>query len=996
MKAEFVHVLLRARDFQQRRELDRIVEWWRGGAPGVCALIGLGGVGKTALVDRFLRMLPGVTADSVTPPNKATLDAPARVFVFSFYDAPRAEELLDRLVEWLSGAEPASPPRNVSLAEVFGALKRMKGRLLLVLDGLERVQDDGTAGGAFGDILSPTLRNLLTRVASGVLPKISVLATSRFPIASLAETGSSCHCEIPVEELEESAALALLEQRGVKGSAAQRLRILERWGRHALTIDLVAGYIEHFGDGNPETSIVLESSEVLEQMMLAEPLPARRRVLKQELRFTRIARAYREQLTRTAPEALELMKRVAMFRNGVRMETLAAMQLQPPAEAKPTRDHWASLLAMLRQPKKPTTVESLWRRMMRQVYSGRNVRDAERRLDRPLALLRHLRLIERTPRDGVVAHPAVRDGFLRDVSPEAIKRAHQDARSALEPLLLSGLGGVPGVTLLGPDLEKFEEIIYHTIEAGEVDEALEQYFARAGGFLSIGFEQAAYERGNRVCRLFFDGGGSDVAPTRLTGSREGEVLNEWGLYLTELGDLARAQVCFEKAKVHALRRSRLHEAAIAGRNLALVLASLGRLPAARAAARKALVGFEHAGVESRTRARYGCIPDFELDDLLAKLALSSRRAHGRTTDQAIEVEMPLDDLIRAGRLREAELQATLIMEGATLYFGEGTNLSRARCLLVRAELHMKHGRFDEAVADWSEASTWTSAHDQRALQTRALLTRARIASCFNSPDAERETEECLEEGLRLAAESGFGILFLDLLLEQAKRRLASGDVKSAHALASSVLFGASRDPSTVPSQRIFRPGPGAAPMLAATHPECGYLWGVDEARKICDGSTVEVAATSSTDADPDTIFVSYAREDSVWLNELLDTLSPAVRRGELKIWHDREVQPGESWREMIERAIAKSRVAVLLVTRNFLASDFIMDDELPLILKRAREGALRIIWVPVGAALYESTPLAELQAASDVKRPLELLPPTEKAAVFVEIARAVLNAISRH
>ena len=46
----FVHTLLRARDWQDRPELDEVIDWWGRGGAGVCALIGIGGAGKTAII----------------------------------------------------------------------------------------------------------------------------------------------------------------------------------------------------------------------------------------------------------------------------------------------------------------------------------------------------------------------------------------------------------------------------------------------------------------------------------------------------------------------------------------------------------------------------------------------------------------------------------------------------------------------------------------------------------------------------------------------------------------------------------------------------------------------------------------------------------------------------------------------------------------------------------------------------------------------------------
>ena len=72
-QSNFVHSLLRARDWQDRPQLDAVCRWWADGGTGVCALIGIGGAGKTAVADRFLQMLPDVLPPHPDVPKRTDL-----------------------------------------------------------------------------------------------------------------------------------------------------------------------------------------------------------------------------------------------------------------------------------------------------------------------------------------------------------------------------------------------------------------------------------------------------------------------------------------------------------------------------------------------------------------------------------------------------------------------------------------------------------------------------------------------------------------------------------------------------------------------------------------------------------------------------------------------------------------------------------------------------------------------------------------------------------
>ncbi len=145
--------------------------------------------------------------------------------------------------------------------------------------------------------------------------------------------------------------------------------------------------------------------------------------------------------------------------------------------------------------------------------------------------------------------------------------------------------------------------------------------------------------------------------------------------------------------------------------------------------------------------------------------------------------------------------------------------------------------------------------------------------------------------------------------------------------------------------------------------------------------------------DRNLIFVSYARQDRSWLTELRKYLMPLVRSSSLSIWADDQVRWGESWRVQVEKALSRCRIAILLVSSDFLASDSISGIELPYLLDAANKGHLRILWILVRPGVWETTPIGRYQPAWDPARPLSALSPSKLEKAFVDISRNVARAI---
>jgi hypothetical protein len=139
----------------------------------------------------------------------------------------------------------------------------------------------------------------------------------------------------------------------------------------------------------------------------------------------------------------------------------------------------------------------------------------------------------------------------------------------------------------------------------------------------------------------------------------------------------------------------------------------------------------------------------------------------------------------------------------------------------------------------------------------------------------------------------------------------------------------------------------------------------------------------------DTVFISYSHKDTQHLERLLIHLEPLRRSGRVKYWSDQQLKPGSRWREEIANAISNAAVAVLLVSPDFLASEFISAKELPSLLKAAKEDGAVVLPVVVRPCRFTRDPeLSDFQAVNEA-RPVAALSDVLQDQVWDEVASEI-------
>lgn len=143
------------------------------------------------------------------------------------------------------------------------------------------------------------------------------------------------------------------------------------------------------------------------------------------------------------------------------------------------------------------------------------------------------------------------------------------------------------------------------------------------------------------------------------------------------------------------------------------------------------------------------------------------------------------------------------------------------------------------------------------------------------------------------------------------------------------------------------------------------------------------------------IFISYSHKDSKYLERLKIHMKPLEKQGLIELWDDTKIKIGEKWEEKIFNALNNSAIAILIISADFLASDFIIDNELPPLLEKANSNGTIILPIILKKCRFErEKSLSKFQALNSPNTPILSLAEHEQEVLWDKLSERIEELVN--
>ena len=141
------------------------------------------------------------------------------------------------------------------------------------------------------------------------------------------------------------------------------------------------------------------------------------------------------------------------------------------------------------------------------------------------------------------------------------------------------------------------------------------------------------------------------------------------------------------------------------------------------------------------------------------------------------------------------------------------------------------------------------------------------------------------------------------------------------------------------------------------------------------------------------VFFSYAHADEAFRNRLEVALAMLKRQGLIETWHDRRIMPGEDFANAIDANLEQADIILLLVSPDFLDSDYCYEGEMRRALERHNAGSAAVVPIIVRPCPWHDAPFGRLQALPTDGKPIAKYSDIDDA--YLEIADGLRRLIER-
>lgn len=151
-------------------------------------------------------------------------------------------------------------------------------------------------------------------------------------------------------------------------------------------------------------------------------------------------------------------------------------------------------------------------------------------------------------------------------------------------------------------------------------------------------------------------------------------------------------------------------------------------------------------------------------------------------------------------------------------------------------------------------------------------------------------------------------------------------------------------------------------------------------------TTAPTSAPNTTGAKR--IFFSYSKHDREYLEQLLRHLSVLRRKGKIAAWDDHQILPGEEWDDAVKNQLAQAEIILLLISADFLATDYIWDVEIKTAMERHAQNAVQVVPIVLRACSWEEdTPFGKLNGLPSKAKPVSSYGDRDQA--WLEVVKGI-------